>query len=250
MPIWSPGRHIPTQKIPKYPPGCRATDLLVVRLDSKKRQKRKLLKTRHLERELQLISWLDSSIELYYQFEKCYRGRTRWERKLINFMYTQYCKPAAVFPFKQRPLIRKLESYPLSDFYLRASIKHSFFLPACWAFLRTNKWLHHIPRLTKAWLKRSGFSTCLTKSHFDQEPLWLFMALSMTYYAHAYRQCSGLQAPLLPLKGKALWPQMRDGECSLEMKFKKNFTRVTFIDNEEEKLWYKTEQFSLRQIRI
>lgn len=42
-------------------------------------------------------------------------------------MYTQYCKPAAVFPIKQRPLIRELESYPLSVFYLRASIKHCFF---------------------------------------------------------------------------------------------------------------------------
>ena len=76
------------------------------------------------------------------------------------------------------------------------------------------------------------------------------MALSMTYYAHAYKQCSELQAPLLPLKGKALWPQMRDGGCSLEMKFKKNVTRVSFIDNEEEKLWYKAEQFSICQIKI
>lgn len=219
---------------------CRATDLLVVRLDN---EKRKLLKTRlsrKLAQELQLISWLDSSIELFYQFEKCYRGRTWWERKLINFMYTQYCKPAAVvFPFKQRPVIRELESYPLSVSYLHASIKHSFFLPACWAFLRTNNWLHHRARLTKAWLKRSGSSTCLTKSHVwpraimalnlvprgpfcdprhwpkGSRPLGTRLALGMTYYAHAYKRCSGFQAPLLPLKEKVLWPQMRDGECSL-----------------------------------
>lgn len=34
------------------------------------------------------------------------------------------------------------------------------------------------------------------------------------------------------------------------MKFKKNVTRVSFIDNEEEKLWYKAEQFSICQIKI
>ena len=30
MPIWSPGRHIPTQKIPKCPPGDRDTETTVV----------------------------------------------------------------------------------------------------------------------------------------------------------------------------------------------------------------------------
>ena len=123
-------------------------------------------------------------------------------------MYTQYCKPAAVFLIKQRPLIRKLESYPLSVFYLRASIKQSFFLPACWAFLRTNKWLHHMPRLKKAWLKRSGFSTCLTKSHFDQEPLWLLAWLTMRMLTSSV-QGSGLDSYLSK-------ERLFDRKCAME----------------------------------
>lgn len=123
-------------------------------------------------------------------------------------MYTQYCKPAAVFLIKQRPLIRKLESYPLSVFYLRASIKQSFFLPACWAFLRTNKWLHHMPQLKKAWLKRSRFSTCLTKSHFDQEPLWLLAWLTMRMLTSSV-QGSGLDSYLSK-------ERLFDRKCAME----------------------------------
>lgn len=53
---------------------CRATDLLL--LDNEKSKIAKDETSRKLAQELQLISWPDSSIELFYQFEKCYRGRT------------------------------------------------------------------------------------------------------------------------------------------------------------------------------
>ena len=124
---------------------CRGTDLLVVRLDS---EKRKLLKTRHLESSritthflawqfdrailpvwevLQRKNLMREKINIFYVYSVLQVSLSHFSRRhrplsqVVRVLFYLFMCPlyylrawhrlAAVLRFKQRPLIRKLESY-------------------------------------------------------------------------------------------------------------------------------------------